>query len=177
MGQLTRLGGHPHIVGVVGCVYGNRPLLVLEFCAGGSLKAALTAARTPSKPGPQDAADAAAAACRFQVGDLANFGHQVALAMSFLEYHNLLHRDLATRNVLLTDEQQLECKLADFGLSRAVAAGSDYYRRTAGKSAPIPVRWMAPETLEDSVSTINSDKWSFGVLGDFQPWAPALHWR
>ena len=158
MGQLTRLGGHPHIVGVVGCVYGNRPLLVLEFCAGGNLKAALTAARTPPNPGPHEGAP------RFQVSDLANFGYQVALALSFLEHHGLLHRDLATRNVLLTDEQQLECKLADFGLSRAVAAGSDYYRRTTGKSAPIPVRWMAPETLEDGVSTINSEKWSFGVL-------------
>ena len=54
--------------------------------------------------------------------------------------------------------------LADFGLSRRVAPGSDYYRRTAGASAAIPVRRMAPKTLEDGVSTISSDKWSFGVL-------------
>lgn len=45
-----------------------------------------------------------------------------------------------------------------------VAPGSDYYRRTVGTSAPIPVRWMAPESLDDGVSTINSDKRSFGVL-------------
>jgi len=161
MGQLTRLGGHPHIVGVVGCVYGNRPLLVLEFCAGGSLKAALTAVRTFK-------GDAAAAAdaprYTFEATDLTTCAHQVALAMAFLEHHSLLHRDLAARNVLLTGQQQLECKLADFGLSRRVAPGSDYYRRTVGTSAPIPVRWMAPESLEDGVSTINSDKWSFGVL-------------
>lgn len=162
MGQLTRLGGHPHIVGVVGCVYGNHPLLVLEFCAGGSLKAALTAARTFKD-------DAASDVPRytFETNDLTMCAYQVALAMAFLEHHKLLHRDLAARNVLLTgqqQQQQLECKLADFGLSRLVAPGSDYYRRTTGKSAPIPVRWMAPETLDESVSTINSDKWSFGVL-------------
>lgn len=163
MGQLTRLGGHPHIVGVVGCVYGDRPLLVLEFCAGGSLKAALTAVRTFKG----DAAAADAPRHTFEATDLTTCAHQVALAMAFLERHTLLHRDLAARNVLLTGPQQqgqLECKLADFGLSRRVAPGSDYYRRTVGTSAPIPVRWMAPESLEDGVSTINSDKWSFGVL-------------
>lgn len=163
MGQLTRLGGHPHIVGVVGCVYGNRPLLVLEFCAGGSLKAALTAVRTFKG----DAAAADAPRDTFDTADLTTCAHQVALAMAFLERHSLLHRDLAARNVLLTGQQQqgqLECKLADFGLSRRVAPGADYYRRTVGTSAPIPVRWMAPESLEDGVSTINSDKWSFGVL-------------
>lgn len=164
MGQLTRLGGHPHIVGVVGCVYGNRPLLVLEFCAGGSLKAALTAVRTFKADGGDGGAGAPRSVARFGNTGLATCGHQVALAMAFLEQHSLLHRDLAARNVLLTGQQQLECKLADFGLSRRVAPGSDYYRRTVGASAAIPVRWMAPETLEDGVSTISSDKWSFGVL-------------
>lgn len=81
--------------------------------------------------------------------------------VQFLEYHRMLHRDLATRNVLLTDQRM--CKLADFGLSRTVGA-SDYYRRTTGASAPIPVRWMAPETLDFNVSTIMSDRWSYAVL-------------
>jgi hypothetical protein len=150
MSQLTRLGGHPHIVEVVGCVYGEPPLLVLEFCAGGSLKAALTAVRT-NKMAPHPTID-----------ELTTHGHQVALAMTFLEHHKLLHRDLAARNVLLTEHRA--CKLADFGLSRNAAGASNYYRRTAGKSAPMPVRWMAPETLDDNVSTIESDRWSFGVL-------------
>ena len=34
MANLTALGGHPHIVRVIGCVYGSDPLLVLEFCSG-----------------------------------------------------------------------------------------------------------------------------------------------
>ena len=150
MSQLTRLGGHPHIVEVVGCVYGEEPLLVLEFCAGGSLKAALTAVHTDTK------------AAQPAIEELTTYGHQVALAMTFLEHHKLLHRDLAARNVLLTEQQV--CKLADFGLSRTAAGASNYYRRTAGQSAPIPVRWMAPETLDHNVSTIESDRWSFGVL-------------
>ena len=53
-------------------------------------------------------------------------------------------------------------QIADFGLSRNTG-GKDYYRRTAA-SAPIPVRWMAPETLTHDVSTLSSDCWSFGVF-------------
>lgn len=163
MGQLTRLGGHEHIVRVVGCIYGKRPMLVLELCAGGSLKAALTASRKEAATGN-----------RFAISDLVTFGHQVALAMTFLERHHLLHRDLAARNVLLANDdddtaeqqpQHMVCKLADFGLSKQISMDSkDYYRRTAGASVPIPVRWMAPETLDDDVSTIMSDRWSYGVL-------------
>ena len=149
MGQLTRLGGHVNIVSVVGCVYGEEPLLVLELCTGGSLKAALTAAR---KRGGSSLPP---------VTTLTTYGHEIALAMKFLEDSRLLHRDLAARNVLLTEDDV--CKLSDFGLSRN-AGTSNYYRRNAGASAPIPVRWMAPETLDDNVSTIMSDRWSYGVL-------------
>ena len=165
MGQLTRLGGHQHIVSVVGCVYGKEPLLVLELCAGGSLKTALTASKKASlAQATAPTQTAAAAAAVFAVAELTTFGHQIALAMSFLEHHKLLHRDLAARNVLLTEQRPMVCKLADFGLSRTVGAEKDYYRRTAGASAPIPVRWMAPETLDFNVSSIESDRWSYAVL-------------
>ena len=53
-------------------------------------------------------------------------------------------------------------QIADFGLSRNTG-GKDYYRRNAN-SAPIPVRWMAPETLTHDVSTLSSDRWSFGIV-------------
>ena len=84
----------------------------------------------------------------------------VASGMAFLETALIVHRDLAARNVLLTTD--MVCKIADFGLSRNTG-GKDYYRRNAN-SAPIPVRWMAPETLTHDVSTLSSDRWSFGVL-------------
>eukprot|EP00729_Bicosta_minor_P015873 gene15873-21271_t len=76
-----------------------------------NLEASLAQATAPSQT-------TAAAAAVFAVAELTTFGHQIALAMSFLEHHKLLHRDLAARNVLLTE--QMLCKLADFGLSRTV---------------------------------------------------------
>jgi hypothetical protein len=95
MSQLTRLGGHSHIVEVIGCVYGDAPLLVLEYCAGGSLKSMLTEARTST--------DADAPTPKPLASDLTTYGHQISLAMMFLEDHKLLHRDLAARNVLLSE--------------------------------------------------------------------------
>lgn len=79
--------GHPHIVRVIGCVYGAEPLLVLEFCAGGSLKSNLTKARSGKAATPT-------------VPVLTKYGHHVALAMKFLEDHKLMHRDLAVRTII-----------------------------------------------------------------------------
>ena len=64
------------------------------------------------------------------------------------------------RNVLLTKDTA--CKLADFGLARDVVR-KDYYRLNAA-SAPIPVRWMAPEVLSHGMCSPAGERWSFGVL-------------
>ena len=143
--RLASLGSHPHLVTALGYTVSRPQLLALEYCALGDLRSLLHA--TKESPPVQS--------------ELVRFGCEVATAMAFLEAHGLLHRDLAARNVLLTAPDR-SCRLADFGLSRD-AGVKDYYRRNAA-SAPIPVRWMAIETLEMDVSTIRSESWSFGVL-------------
>ena len=45
-------------------------------------------------------------------------------------------------------------KVADFGLSRDIYV-SDYY--SLDHSAPLPVKWLAPEAIFDGVFTIKSD--------------------
>ena len=58
--------------------------------------------------------------------------------------------------------QDLQLKIADFGLARDVRYSNDYYRKlTDGR---LPVKWMAPECLFQSVYTSRSDVWSFGIL-------------
>ena len=144
--KVHQLGGHANIVGLVGFVRGTGPqeasLLALESCALGDLKTFLRKEKAMA------------------AHDLLPLCVHVAAGMGFLETNLIVHRDLAARNVLLTSEKQ--CKVADFGLSRNTA-GKDYYRRNAA-SAPIPVRWMALETLKFDISTVSSDCWSFGVL-------------
>ena len=93
-------------------------------------------------------------------GALLRFGREVAQALHFLEARNILHRDIAARNVLLTEDAT--CKLADFGLARDVVK-KEYYRLNAA-SAPIPVRWMAPEVLSHGMCSPAGERWSFGVL-------------
>ena len=78
--------------------------------------------------------------------------------LRFLHSLDFLHRDIAARNVLLDSE--LRCKIADFGLSRDMD-GKQYY--TMHRMA-IPLRWSAPEVVNDSKFYKASDVWSFGIL-------------
>ena len=45
--------------------------------------------------------------------------------MAYLEQMRFVHRDLAARNVLVVNE--LSVKISDFGMSRALGMGSNYY--------------------------------------------------
>ena len=46
--------------------------------------------------------------------------------MEYLEQKRFVHRDLAARNVLVVNEDNV--KISDFGMSRAIGAGNEYYR-------------------------------------------------
>ena len=48
----------------------------------------------------------------------------------------------------------LTVSIADFGLSRDVYS-KDYYR--LGTKTLLPVKWMAPESLNDNIFTVKSD--------------------
>ena len=83
----------------------------------------------------------------------------VSEGMEYLAEKKIVHRDLAARNCLVNDD--LGVRIGDFGLTRNVYQ-DEYYRMTG--SAPMPVRWMAPEALMDGISTSASDVWAFGVV-------------
>ncbi|XP_071104639.1 tyrosine kinase receptor Cad96Ca-like [Haliotis cracherodii] len=93
--------------------------------------------------------------------ELTMFAHQIAKGMIHLQNNRIVHRDLAARNVLLGEN--LVCKVSDLGLARKLPdTGEDAYETKSG--GPLPIRWMAPESLKDRLFSSKSDVWSFGIL-------------
>uniref|UniRef100_A0A8C1ZPM0 receptor protein-tyrosine kinase n=1 Tax=Cyprinus carpio TaxID=7962 RepID=A0A8C1ZPM0_CYPCA len=91
--------------------------------------------------------------------DLLRFSYQVAQGLDFLAAKNCIHRDVAARNVLLTNSRV--AKICDFGLARDIMNDSNYVVKG---NARLPVKWMAPESIFDCVYTVQSDVWSYGIL-------------
>ena len=65
----------------------------------------------------------------------------------------MVHRDLATRNVLIDEEMFL--KVSDFGLSRDIYCDNSYHMAHAKDK--LPVRWMALESIIDREFSVESD--------------------
>ncbi|XP_073668333.1 macrophage colony-stimulating factor 1 receptor isoform X2 [Paramisgurnus dabryanus] len=91
--------------------------------------------------------------------DLLRFSYQVSEGLHFLAAKNCIHRDVAARNVLLTDKRV--AKICDFGLARDIMNDSNYVVKG---NARLPVKWMAPESIFECVYTVQSDVWSYGIL-------------
>ena len=68
----------------------------------------------------------------------------------FLASLNIIHRDLACRNILIGHGKVL--KLSDFGLSWEVE--KTYISKSVSN---LPVRWMAPEAVVDKTYSEKSD--------------------
>ncbi|XP_004594866.2 non-receptor tyrosine-protein kinase TNK1 [Ochotona princeps] len=149
---------HPHVLRLHGLVLGQPLQMVMELAPLGSLHARLTApAPTPLLP----------------VALLCLFLRQLAAAMAYLGACGLVHRDLATRNLLLASPRTI--KVADFGLVRPLRGPRGRY--VMGGPRPIPYAWCAPESLREGAFSSASDVWMFGVTlwemfsAGEEPWA------
>ncbi|XP_022090166.1 serine-rich adhesin for platelets-like isoform X2 [Acanthaster planci] len=114
----------------------------------------------------------------FPITLLLEFAGQIADAMRYLHLSNIIHRDLATRNILLfvDDDGTKKVKISDFGLSRRLILGENY-RSEMRPNLKLPLAWMPVEALTKLTFTKASDVWSFGVTMwemftyGRQPWA------
>ncbi|RMC00984.1 hypothetical protein DUI87_22671 [Hirundo rustica rustica] len=88
------------------------------------------------------------------------YAWQICKGMEYLGARRCVHRDLASRNILVESDSHV--KIGDFGLAKLLPQDKDYYVvREPGQS---PVFWYAPESLADNIFSCASDTWSFGVL-------------
>lgn len=69
-------------------------------------------------------------------------------------------QDLAARNILVDKNQT--CKVSDFGLLREVPKEKCVY--ISQNQGPLPLRWMAPESVSKGIFSPASDVWSYGIL-------------
>jgi len=157
---------HPHIIRLIG-VCSEAPIwLVMELARLGEMRAYLQSNKH-----------------RLDLATLLLYTFQLSTALSYLESKKFVHRyftnkricllfhysniavvifiifycrDIAARNVLVSSHSCV--KLADFGLSRWVEDQSYY---TASK-CKLPIKWMAPESINFRRFTTSSDVWMFG---------------
>ena len=122
---------HPNVLALIGCVTSGLPKMLL--CPVCELGSALSYVQDRAKGPPVQ---------QLQTLDKVVMAHDIVKGMAHLIASHFVHRDLAARNVLV--DSMRVCKVADFGLSRAVAVSADadaddeeeeqYYRSAKGQS-------------------------------------------
>ncbi|XP_046145160.1 activated Cdc42 kinase-like isoform X2 [Osmia bicornis bicornis] len=152
---------HEHIVRLYGVVLDTNSLMLVTELA--PLRSLLECLKEPSLR------------ASFPVLSLCDFAVQIADGMQYLEVKRLIHRDLAARNILVFSKNKV--KISDFGLSRALGVGKDYYQTNFNVNLKLPIAWCAPECISYLKFTSASDVWAYGVTlwemfsYGFQPWA------
>ncbi|XP_064486390.1 focal adhesion kinase 1-like isoform X2 [Ornithodoros turicata] len=131
---------HPHIIKLIGICSDSPIWIVMELAKHGEMRAYLQSNKH-----------------RLDLATLISYACQLSTALSYLESKKFVHRDIAARNVLVSSHDCV--KLGDFGLSRWVEDHS-YYKASKGK---LPIKWMAPESINFRRFTTASDVWMFGV--------------
>uniref|UniRef100_A0A3P8XH47 non-specific protein-tyrosine kinase n=1 Tax=Esox lucius TaxID=8010 RepID=A0A3P8XH47_ESOLU len=131
---------HRHIVKLIGVITENPVWIIMEMCTLGELRSFLQVRKY-----------------NLDLASLILYSFQLSTALAYLESKRFVHRDIAARNVLVSS---VDCvKLGDFGLSRYME-DSSYYKASKGK---LPIKWMAPESINFRRFTSASDVWMFGV--------------
>ncbi len=130
---------HPHIIKLIGLCSEYPSLIIMELAVHGQLRKYLQMQLN-----------------KIDLIVLVSYCYQLNSAMVYLESKKFVHRDIAARNVLVFANDCV--KLADFGLSREVE--ENFYLASKTK---LPIKWLAPESINFRKFTSSSDVWMFGV--------------
>ncbi len=118
--------------------------LVLEYIPGGTLKSKLKYLKSEDK--------------EFSLIEVVEYGIQAAEALTHAHRHHIVHRDVKTDNLMLTEEGKV--KLTDFGLAKL--RGSAQVTKTGTTVGT--VAYMSPEQIRGEEVDYRSDIFSFGVV-------------
>jgi hypothetical protein len=133
---MMQLRPHPNIVQLLG--FSVHPetdsvVLVLEYCNQGALDSTLFDNKQ-----------------KIPLKQKLDWLTGIAKGLNHLHANNVIHRDVAARNVLI---HRNEPKLTDFGMSRIV---DEQKQHGTTKSELGPIRWMSPESLKSKDYSVKS---------------------
>ncbi len=136
---------HPHIATLFDIQeVESRRFLVLEYLPGGTLKARMDALSHEGK--------------RLSIDEVLEYAKQTAEGLAHAHRRGIIHRDIKTSNLMLTEEGQL--KITDFGVAKLSRFGGS----TTPGSLIGTVRYMSPEQTEGKDIDARSDIFSVGVV-------------
>lgn len=149
VGALNRLK-HPHVISHHGFFSeGDSYYLVLDYCEGGGLERVL-----------KDGKSLPEAQAKRVI-------RQVLSALEYCHSMGQIHRDVKAENILLSreleaggNEEAINVKLADFGLSEELELGSGRLQQICGTP-----QYLSPEIVSGRVYGKPADIWAAGILG------------
>lgn len=149
---------HPNLVCLLGVVTKEAPMsMVFASSSMGDLHEFLVMRSPNSDIGSSD--DDKTFKSALEQADFLHIISQVAAGMEYLSSKQVVHKDLAARNILVFDK--LSIKILNLGFCRSVYA-ADYY--SPAGTGSLPIRWMSPEAIVYGKFSSESDVWAYGVL-------------
>ena len=132
---------NPHILRVLSYFEDDdKVYLVLELCEKGELNRFLQARGYP-----------------FTEAEAKSLIRQIVNGMTYLQKHQILHRDLSLGNMLLTST--MEVKIADFGLATKLAHADEKHFTMCGTP-----NFISPEIVSQSAHGLEADIFSLGCM-------------
>ncbi|KAL3665059.1 hypothetical protein V7S43_009693 [Phytophthora oleae] len=142
--ELMKKLRHPNLIRLLSSFIGPSPLrqqhLVMEYCSGGDLRSYLKGQETLG----------------LSEEKIWHWFVQLALGLHHMHQQRVLHRDLKTANIFLSDAGYLV--LGDLGIARTLNTGD-----MAGTVIGTPL-YMAPEVLDGKEYSFSSDVWALGCV-------------
>lgn len=138
---------HPNITLLLGFCFredsaSSKYILITEYVTGGSLFDVLHRQRHQPE---------------WNLSKVVTTAFEISLGMVYLHFHGIVHCDLKSSNILLTDTR--EVKICDFGLAHLQALRDQISLGCVGTH-----HWMAPEVLRGEEYSQAADVYSFGMI-------------
>ncbi|GKY98677.1 hypothetical protein MPSEU_000824000 [Mayamaea pseudoterrestris] len=165
---LKRFQDHPYIISLLDVYETDEEIqLVLEYCEGGELFAALQNKQGRSKSSQ-----------RYTEAQASRITHQILQALFDLHEAGFVHRDIKAENILLVSENEndIHVKLCDFGLARplfdqGVESDSDEDDDDV-LATPLPV--VTPGRIQRTHSILGRDYYTAPEVAFSECYSPAI---